>query len=121
MTKDMSTTALLPHVDSSIHSLDPDVLAMVLARLDVESLCRTRLVCHLWSKIGYGTHVLDGAVSMTGSLSKAQICKLLRLPVGVNVSRLPGGRVFVTRRGRSYWLYDSVAVRHCLELVRGTR
>ena len=97
-------------------TMPADVFESILSRLDLPSLVAARLVCRDWSVVGRRDDVLVAAVYATGSISAAQLRRLLPLTAS-DLCKLPR-RPAITPRGCIYWRYGPKAVRAGQALVR---
>ena len=95
-----------------------DVLVLIFAHLDLLEVNVVRLVCREWAQLGRRDDVLLASAARTAPLTGVRIQRLLGLGA-LDVCVLPR-RPFVTRKGRTCWLYGPQAVRSGLEMARGT-
>ena len=103
----------------SLPSLPVDVLECVFVHLDLKGICLAKAVCRQWREAGAREAVLVTASFSSGTLSRTQIKGLLGLREK-EVRFLPC-RPFVTRRGRTRWLFGPLAVSRGWHLVQEKR
>ena len=103
---------------TTLAAMPADVVETILSWFSVPSLVAARLVCRDWAALGHRDGVLIAAVQASGSISAAQLLRLVPLTPS-DLCSLPR-RPCITPRGRIIWRYGPKAVRAGQALVRAS-